>query len=32
MIYRSLHALNTADFSDFFTLCNLNTHGHSIKL
>ena len=32
MIYCSVHGLNALEFSDFFTLCNSNTRGHSLKL
>ena len=30
-IYCSLHGLSAFDYSDFFTLCNSNTRGHSLK-
>jgi len=32
MMYCSMHGLNALKFSDFFTLCNSNTRGHSVKL
>ena len=32
MMYCSVHGLNALVFSDFFTLCNSSTRGHSIKL
>jgi len=27
-----VHGLNALEFSDFFTLCNSSTRGHSLKL
>jgi len=31
MMYCSVHGLNALEFSDFFTLCNSSTRGHSVK-